>query len=188
MLRLPLSIFPLLIFATALTGCGNKSDQNPTQMDTTETPLAVEQGPGQDDKRVLRDTLSLGQHQYRYVVTREANDSLPLVKDRFGDPYQDNCVTLVIDRDGASWLTTSFTKENFATAAPVGARLEQMILGGMAFNKATAAGFVFGAILNVPGDEEGGLAFKVTIPLSGEGAARIEYDPTSEDNTYAVTE
>lgn len=178
-------LLALSLFALSMTlmSCGHKSEQNTGNIDTTETPLAVEQGPGRDDKRVLNNEVELDNHKYRLEVTCAPDDTLPQVKDRFGDPYLDNRVTLVVHRDGELLARRSFTKADFL-AVYTGAASEQFILGGMAFNKASASGFTFGAVLNGPGDEEGGLAFKVTIPLDGIGAARIEFEAEQSNNDY----
>lgn len=172
-----------LALSTTFMSCGNKGDQNNSNIDTTETPLAVEQGPGRDDKRVLNNEVEVNHHKYQLEVICAPDDSLPQVKDRFGDPYLDNRVTLVINRDGQPLARRSFTKSDFL-AVHAGTGTEQFILGGMAFNKASASGFTFGAVLNGPGDEEGGLAFKVTLPLDGTGAARIEFDAEQDNNAY----
>lgn len=176
---LALSFF---VLSATLMSCGNKNEQNTSDIDTTETPLAVEQGPGRDDKRVLNNEVELNNHKYLLEVTCAPDDSLPQVKDRFDDPYLDNRVTLVIHRDGEILARRSFTKSDFLSNYSGNASANQLILGGMAFQKASASGFTFGAILNGPGDEEGGLGFKLTIPVDGVSAIRIEYDPDQTHN------
>ena len=53
---------------------------------------------------------------------------------------------------------------------------------GIAFSSVDERGFHFGAQLNLPGDDEGGLIYKLTLPLSAQGNPAIERD-TNQDTS-----
>ena len=174
-----LSLLALCLFSWS--ACHRKTSSTgmrPT--DTTDIPLAVEEGPGKDDPRVLNSTMNYSGHQYDIEVKCVPDDSLPKLKDRFGDPYLDNRVTVTLKRDGHILGRQSLTKAAFVHL--LGENKEKLMLGGMAFSAVDAHGFHFGAQLNIPGDEEGGLAFKVTLPLNGQARLNIERD-TEQDTS-----
>ncbi len=62
------------------------------------------------------------------------------------------------------------------------------ILGGIAFSSVDASGLHFGAQLNAPGDEEGGTAFKITLPLVGSGKPQIVQDTNQDTASDDVEE
>lgn len=168
-------LLPIALLTLALSACGGKSSSPETAVDTTEVPLAVEQGPGHDDKRQSTANAEFSGHQYAIEVSCAPDDSLPAVKDRFGDPYLDNRVWIKVMRDGSLLTQRSVVKAQLA-AHLEGADAKKLILGGVAFSAVDASGLHFGAQLNGPGDEEGGLAFKLTLPLSGQGDLVVKRD------------
>ena len=177
-------LLPLYIGAalSLLTACGNKSNSPASKADSTEVPLAVEQGPGRDDARHLTAEAEYGGHRYTFDLYKTPADSLPPVKDRYGDPYLDNRVKVVILRDGEALCTHTFSKADFSEVLDAN-ESKNLILGGMAFSAVRGEGFQFGAQLNGPGDEEGGLAFLLTLPLSGQGSPRIVKDPNQDTSS-----
>lgn len=164
----------LALALSSLAACGGKSSSGPTT-DTTQVPLAVEDGPGRDEARTVKADAQYNGHQYHFDIVSTPDDSLPRVKDRFGDPYLDNRITVSVVRDGGTPVQYSFTKADFSADGT-----KNQILGGIAFSGADAEGLHFGAQLNAPGDEEGGTAFKITLPLVGSGKPRIVQD-TNQD-------
>lgn len=167
--------------ATLLFGaCNSGRDQSASDVDTTRYQLATEAGPGQDPAiQLTPQVIKFQGAEYTIAVNRAPSDSLPLVKDSYGDPYRDNIVTINVSRNGELCFTQRFGKTNFAESA-TDFDLKTVTLGGMAFTRIDASGLHFGAQLCSPGDVEGGYAFNVTIPLGG-GAAKIERD-TSINN------
>ena len=164
----------LALALSSLAACGGKSSSGPTT-DTTQVPLAVEDGPGRDEARTVKADAQYNGHQYHFDIVSTPDDSLPRVKDRFGDPYLDNRITVSVVRDGGTPVQYSFTKADFSADGT-----KNQILGGIAFSGADAEGLHFGAQLNAPGDEEGGTAFKITLPLVGSGKPHIVQD-TNQD-------
>lgn len=158
----------------SMMACGGKSSSE-QPADTTHVPLAVEEGPGRDDARTVRADAAYNGHQYHFDIVSTPDDSLPRVKDRFGDPYLDNRITVSVVRDGGTPVRFSFTKADFSADDT-----RNHILGGIAFSSVDAEGLHFGAQLNAPGDEEGGTAFKITLPLVGSGKPQIVQD-TNQD-------
>jgi len=93
----------------------------------------------------------------------------------------DNQVTITITRDGEALAKRVFTKALFA-GQPEVASAKNLVLGGIAFSSVDERGFHFGAQLNLPGDDEGGLIYKLTLPLSAQGNPAIERD-TNQDTS-----
>lgn len=172
-------LLPIALATLALSACGGKTSTPDIATDTTEVALAVEQGPGHDDERRLTDDAEFSGHKYAIEVRCAPDDSLPTIKDRFGDPYLDNRVWIKVMRDGSLLTQRSVTKAQLLPHLE-GADASQLILGGVAFSAVDAHGLHFGAQLNGPGDEEGGLAFKLTLPLSGQGELAVKRDAVQD--------
>ncbi len=174
-----IGLFALLFLFVA---CGHKNDaKSASSLDTGQIALAQEQGPGHDDNQTITTDKEWGGHKYHILVERTPGDSLAQVKDRFGDPFLDNQVTITITRDGEELTKRVLTKADFA-GQPEVAKSINLVLGGIAFNEIDDKGFRFGAQFNLPGDDEGGLIYKLTLPLSGQGAPVIERD-TNQDTS-----
>ena len=120
-------LLPLYIGAvlSLLIACDNKSNSPASKVDSTEVPLAVEQGPGHDDARHLTAEAEYGGHRYTFDLYKTPADSLPPVKDRYGDPYLDNRVKVVILRDGpysAAGLPVEQPSVRVLSAKPISRR------------------------------------------------------------------
>ena len=172
----------LALALTSIVACGGKSSSEQTA-DTTQVALAVEEGPGRDEARTVRADAEYNGHQYHFDIVSAPDDSLPRVKDRFGDPYLDNRITVSVVRDGGTPVRFSFTKADFMADGT-----RHQILGGIAFSSVDASGLHFGAQLNAPGDEEGGTAFKITLPLVGTGKPQIVQDTNQDTASDDVEE
>lgn len=163
-----------------VTSCGNSTNGKASDIDTTQYPLAAEEGPGHDEARILPATeIDFGGKHYVINVSIAPCDTLPIVKDSYDDPFLDNVVKLLVTADGDTIVRRNFLKRDFAAAAS-GLNLNRLVLGGLAFNTINANGLNFGAQLNEPGDVEGGQVFKVTIPLAG-GQPTIVRDTNVDD-------
>lgn len=171
--------------AFLLSGCGKNSQAVAPDADTTEIPLAVEQGPGHDDERHFEKTAAFDGKTYRIKLSFRPDETLSLTKDRFGDPYMDNRVDMQIACGDSVLYQRSFTKADFSALLDK-EDVRSLILGGIAFSGVESSGFQFGAQLNAPGDEEGGLAFKLTVPLCGQGEPRIVRDANQGTSSSAA--
>ena len=176
------SVLALFALVLMLAACGHKNDKkNVSSVDTGQIALAQEQGPGHDDSQTIPTDVEWSGHKYHILVERTPSDSLAQVKDRFGDPFLDNQVTITITRDGEELTKRVLTKADFSAQTEV-AKSTNLVLGGIAFSNVDEKGFHFGAQFNLPGDDEGGLIYKLTLPLSGQGAPVIERD-TNQDTS-----
>lgn len=174
-------LLPFLAMGLLLLGaCNTGKDKKADDVDTTRYQLATDAGPGEDPAiQLTPQVVSYQGATYTIAVSRAACDSVPLVKDSYGDPYKDNVVTIAVTRDGEPCLSRRFVKTDFAAAAQ-DIDLQPLTLGGMAFSRIDAGGYHFGAQLCTPGDVEGGYAFTVTLPLDGGS-------PTIKRDTNAAT-
>lgn len=179
------SVVALLALLLAVAACSGKNDKKngAAPQDTGQIALAQEQGPGHDDNQTIPTDVEWHGHQYHILVERTPADSLAQVKDRFGDPFLDNLVKITITRNGEALAQRTFTKATFGNQPEV-ATSKNLVLGGIAFSSIDDRGFHFGAQLNLPGDDEGGLIYKLTLPLSAQGNPSIERD-TNQDTSSA---
>ena len=140
--------------ALIITACGKSTTVPKAEAtDTTRYALAQETGPGHDEARSLppAEAEYAGKH-YVMNVNITPCDSLPMVTDDFGDPFQDNIVECQITLDGNSIAHQRFTKADFADAVITADHIEELILGGMAFDimgvaLATLLSQIYGGVL-----------------------------------------
>lgn len=169
--------------AIVITACNTGKENTGKDVDTAQYQLATDAGPGQDASiQLTPQVITYQGATYSIAVSRTPSDTLPLIKDSYGDPYKDNVVHISVTRDGEPCLSRQFVKTDFAAAAR-DININTLTLGGMAFSRLDADGYHFGAQLCSPGDVEGGYAFSVTLPLGG-GAPTIVRD----NNATAMNE
>lgn len=170
----------LFLVTLMITACGSKgsapSNTTPDSIQASSTPTTMDD---RDAPRDIKTTATHGQHNYDIRITSAPDASQPKVKDSYGDDYLDNRFSIAIVRDGTTLCTHSFTKELFLHLLNH-ADAQRLILGGIAFKEVDSEGFSFGAQLNGPDDQEGGVVFEITIPLSGQGTPYIERDTTPD--------
>lgn len=175
----------LLVLSLFISACHRTTSTQDTDVDTTQYVLAQETGPGHDEAQTLAPVeADYNNKHYVVSVSIAPSDSLPMVKDDFGDPYQDNTVSVNITSNGQTIVDCQFTKADFIGAAIASDHASDMILGGIAFDKVDASGIHLGAMLSRPCDVEGGVAFRLTFPHQG-GTPSIVRDTTNElDDAY----
>lgn len=171
--------FVLAISSALFTSCGTRTEGTTTDVDTTQYELTGEATIEKDEAITLPAVEQDfdGKH-YVISVHRAPSDSLPQVKDSYGDPYMDNEVTISVTADGNVVTKRTFTKNDFSGAAK--ADLSKLVLGGMTFSSINGTGIHFNAQINSPGSVEGGNNFILTLPLNG-GAVQIVADESADD-------
>lgn len=174
-------MLPGCLLLLSLSACGGKSNPDVPQRDTTAYAAPESHETGHDDPRDIPYTAEFNGRKYDFRIRRTPEDSLPQVKDRFGDPYQDNRVSLTIRRDGETLAHRSFTKLDFS--GQIDAPLERLILGGLAFRNIDAQGLHFGLQFNAPGDEEGGWLYILTLPLDAKGSPTLVRDDLQDTSS-----
>ncbi len=148
-----------------LVGCGGKNASSDRSAPNEPAAVEEQQGPMADNDWSYEKTVTLDGNEYQISLDRSADETLPRVRDEFGQEYYDNSVALTILRNGEDFYAKTFTKDVFLDFLSE-ADKKGTTLQGMAFDKEDAEGLHFGAQIGVPGGE-GGSAFIVTITKGG---------------------
>ena len=166
--------------STMFMACGSRTEGAKTDVDTTLYETTGETEVERDEVFELpTEEIDFGGRHYVVRVRRAPSDSLPKVKDSYGDPYLDNEVFVTVTADGSTIVKRSITKADFAGVA-AGLELSKLVLGGMTFSGINSSGLHFCAQINSPGSVEGGNNFILTFPLSGSGL-QIVADESGDD-------
>lgn len=114
----------------------------------------------------LTDSITLGDHCYRYDITRVASDSLAKVRDDMDDLFSDNTIQLTLWRDGRAYFDHTFTKGTFASAID-DTFYRSAILDGIRFLRAEPGrGLTFSFAVSYP-ESDMSMPFLLTITDQG---------------------
>ena len=175
-------ILALIAVPLLLTSCGKKKQHDDIIVQDTETPKP--QAPiRMQDYRDVKDISWLGK-QYQVEVARLASDSLPMVKDDYGQQFVDNRITLkVIRADGSIFCTKTFTKAAFDSCLDNDYR-KTGILEGFVFDKVDGNNLLFAASVCHPQTDEY-IPLVVTVSNFGDVDIRRDQsmDTTGDDKT-----
>ena len=118
------------------------------------------------------DTVRMGSHQFVYTIHREADASLPKVKDEVGDTYLDNFYQLIIERDNAAFFERRFAKSDLR---PQLARDFQRngIIDGFRFISAGEGRLQFGLCVSYP---ESDMSAPFILTIGPDASYSIEAD------------
>ena len=108
--------------------------------------------------------------EYRSVVSRMPDETLPHVTNDMGDIYVDNKITLKLTRSGETVLNKKFTKADFASVVELDF-LKKSILEGLVFDKTTSHGIVYAASVCYPQTD---LYVPLSIIVTPDGKMSIE--------------
>ena len=115
---------------------------------------------------------------YQIEIDRQAEDSLPQVKDAQGQPYVDNSVTLTIKRgDGSQFFRRRFTKQNLDACLDNTFR-RQGILDGMAFDTIADNRLRFGLQLVFPDADD--MFLPISVLIDRQGNCSVARDTSTE--------
>lgn len=91
---------------------------------------------------------------YTVFLTRQASDSLPMLKDEKGQQYVDNQIRLIIKRnDNSLFLKKTFTKESFVSYLESDFR-QKGILENIAFLQVDEQRLKFGVVISRPENDD----------------------------------
>lgn len=165
----------IVLLVLLLSACGAKNSANTPSADSTKQSSYTPPADDRDSPRKRNTSIDHQGKHYEISITSVPDESLPKAKDSYGDDYLDNRFQVLIDCEGHRLLAHSFTKADFLPHLNHNNPL-QLILGGIAYKEIKAKELILGAQLNVPGSEEGGIAFLITLPLSEGATPRITLD------------
>lgn len=109
---------------------------------------------------------------YRYDIVREANDTLPVIKDDTGQRYADNYIRLKINENNKEIFNKLFTKNTFRSYLDKDF-IQHAILEGMAFDRVTSEGLRFSASISYPNSD---IYIPLAITIAKDGSYHIVKD------------
>lgn len=165
-----LSLVILFVAASFLFSCKPKqAPEEPMQaLQETPTKNVIRSIPSYE----FSDTVKVGSHTYRYSIQREADKDLPIVTDDMGDRYYDNVYQLSISRDGTSYFSQRFTKNNFSDHLNRDFR-KYAILDGFRFNRAEDGLLYFSVCVSYP---ESDMIAPFILTVASDGSSSIQKD------------
>lgn len=177
----------IALLSLSLASCGSEGEKN-----TKDNGNKVESS-SQDAQHVaprtygtaeVTDTVRLGEQLYTYEMECRADESLPVLKDEFGDKYYQNKVDLSLWKEGVRLGTISFVKDDFVkhASSDVKVQMEGALLTGFIYDSAEsdAARLCFRTTIGWGGE---GPKFKVYVGKNGKDYS-IKYDDGSDANAY----
>lgn len=174
--------FILMTFVSALAlvlvACGSKKKSEDIIALRVEKPQLTAPVKMQEYTD-SRDVEWIGK-TYHVAVHREACDSLPMVKDEYGQKYVDNVFTMVVTRsDGSVFFSRTFTKKFVAQYLDNDYR-ETGIFEGLVFDKADGDWLVFAASVGHPQSDE---YIPLVVSLSRMGELVVKHDTQMDTNS-----
>lgn len=166
-----LMIAVLGVLVAVTVACGNKKKSEDIIAPRVEKvkPKAPIQMQAYTDER---DVDWIGK-SYHVKITREASDSLAMVKDETGQKFVDNVFTITVSRmDGSVFFNRSFTKNSVSDYLDNDYR-KTGIFEGFVFDKADGDWLVFAASVGHPQTDE---YIPLVIRLSRMGDLEIKRD------------
>lgn len=164
----------LLIFMLSLSLVSCKKEK---KVDEDIIVEKIVEKPQNTPQRMAKDERNgsvkwVGNANYTYNVTREANDSLAMVENH-GVKYYDNVIHLAVYRtDGTLFFKKTFSKANFAPVLPKQFK-EHGVLLGMNLEKADGNNLRFIVSVGSP-DDSNEEFYYVTMVLNNFGATSAE--------------
>ena len=165
----------VLLALLALTACnGNKTEKSAEAVvdslppDETNWRGVVELQPSQ-----TTDTVTWNGKIYQYHIAREADPSLPQVKDEAsGDTFLDNHLDLLVSLDGQEIFHKRFFKTTFEQYIDKDFRQNGM-LEGLVFDMVTPQGLRFATSICYPRSD---LYIPLVVTIDASGQMTIERD------------
>lgn len=171
--------FALLAGLMLLPGCKEKKQ---TQ-DIIIAPPKVEDAQSSEPVRMQSydrtwNVQWLGK-EYKVVINRTPNDSLPIVTDEAGYKFVDNSISLTVQRaDGSVAISKTFTKATFADYIDSNYR-KAGILEGLVFDEVDGQSLEFAASVSLPQTDE---YIPLEVKVDNFGNVSIERDSEMDTN------
>ena len=143
-------LFPLILVAGLVVFGACKEKKESTDIITTKYVPKKPQPPIAMPSETITKNVTWQDKPYTVVITRQASDSLSLVKDENGQPYVDNRVEIVVTRaDGSVFFKKVFTKASFNAYIDESFR-KNGILAGIQYDEIDSKGMEFSVVVGLP--------------------------------------
>ena len=114
----------------------------------------------------LSDTIFYKGHVYQYNIVRESDSTLSLIRDtETQNVYMDNHIELTVLRNGESFYSKVFTKNDFVNFLDTGFRTNGL-LEGFVFDETTEDGLRFATSISYP-QSDMYIPLTVTVKTNG---------------------
>ena len=147
-----ISIVLLAVVACMFVACSGKKKSNDIiteRIEKVEPKAPVKMQEYTDE----RDVEWIGK-QYHVAIHRQPGDSLPMVKDEYGQKYVDNKFTMAVSRqDGSVFFSRTFTKAALAQYLDDDFR-KTGVFEGLVFDRTDGDWLVFAASVGHPQSDE----------------------------------
>lgn len=107
---------------------------------------------------------------YRSLISRAPDETLPHVETEMGDTYVDNKIVLRLTRGGQPVFEKAFTKNDFSSVVEAGF-LGKSVLEGIVYDQTTPQGIVYAASVCYPQTD---LYIPLTITITSDGKMSIK--------------
>ncbi len=156
------ALFVVIGAAVIVTGCKKEQEERATVF---YPDAEVVDGVYTMPYYHVCDTDTVGDNIYVYEITREANDSLPMVVDDWGTS-KDNTISLTLSRNGHRYYSRTFTKQLFQSSLDTSFYAHSILDGIRFLRTVKGQGMVFSLAISQPNSDMT-MAFSVTVADDG---------------------
>lgn len=182
--KLTLTCAALLLLATSCKE--NKADKE-KDIIVPAPKQEVRKGPKQMAQTRQETKKQWEGTEYNICILRQADKSIPLVKDESGQEYYDNRIKVEIKRaDGSVFFSHEYLKTDFESHLNPSDRIPTIALLGIVFDKIENNRLVFAASIGSP-DVLSDEYIPFTLTISSEGTVTIKQDTKVDIDNPNVT-
>lgn len=175
-------LITMLLTALIVASCSEK--KKTTDIIVTQTEAPKPQGPISMQEYTQTKDVQWLNKKYQVIVSRTADEGLPMVKDETGQEFVDNQISVrVIRSDGSVFFDKSFTKAAFNNYLNDDYS-QTGILEGLVFDKVDGNQLVFAASVCHPQTDEY-IPLILTVSNFGDVAIRPDTELDTSGNVSA---
>ena len=180
-----LTLLVLASLVLSFSSCKEKKEQN--DIIITEQKEAKPQGPVKMKPITQDRNIEWVGNQYRLIVERTPDESLPMVEDESGQKYYDNIIRVrVVRSDGTNAVERQFHKSDFLPYTQNAAVAKKGALLGVVLDRIEGNALFFAASVGSP-DENSDEYVPLLLKITSTGGMSISLDTRLDtDNQQAA--
>lgn len=176
-MRTTMTLLAAAVVALSLGSC--KKKQNTGDIITQKVVKARPSAPKRMQGYTQRKDIDWGGSRLQVVITREPDDSLPMVKDETGQKHVDNHINVKITRpDGSVFFSKTFTKATFDSYLTENYR-KNGVLEGLVFDSLDGQHMKLATSVSLPESDE---CIPLVVELSRMGVMSVARDTQMDTN------
>lgn len=173
------TLFYMLACASVifLSACSsqNKDEKKDRQVLMQDSIKAA--GPQRMQVSDVKASFNYQGKEYKSSVLRQPDENLPIIRNKQGEKFVDNRITLRLTCGGKEVVERVFTKESFASL--VDAKFMQYaILEGLVYDQTTPQGIIFAASVCYPQSD---LYIPIRLTIASDGKIAMTREEMMED-------